>query len=107
MKYPFVVSVLALAACAAPGPDNSNSIGQSQQSPSAVAQCIATNWANSSGQTVYMEYVLAGGRAFNVYVPGQQPPSGAAALVRPNGSGSSVGFRGAGGNAAGSVSKCL
>ncbi|OLL27997.1 hypothetical protein BTH42_29865 [Burkholderia sp. SRS-W-2-2016] len=107
MKYPFFVSVLALAACASPGPEQGSSIGQSQQPPAAVARCIATGWANASQQTVYMEHQLAGDRSFNVYVPGQRPPGGAAALVRPNGAGSSVGFRGEGGAAAGSVSKCL
>lgn len=109
MKYPLVASVLALAACAAPPAGNVQSVGQSQNSPSAVARCIATKWANASGQTVYMQHEIAGDRAFNVFVPGQQPPNGAAALVRPatGGPGSSVSFRGDVGSAASSVSTCL
>jgi hypothetical protein len=49
----------------------------------------------------------------DVYVPGQQPPNGAAALVRPSWTGNSktsVGFRagsGTGGNTGGDVSGCL
>ena len=48
----------------------------------------------------------------DVYVPGQQPPSGAAAIVRPNwsGPGSWVGFRAAGGagsDATGDIQGCL
>ena len=49
---------------------------------------------------------MANNQAMDVYVPGQQPPNGAAALVRPSWTGNSktwVGFRagsGAGGNPA-------
>ncbi|CAG9202090.1 conserved exported hypothetical protein [Paraburkholderia tropica] len=110
MRHLIVISTLAVAACAAPAPDTSiQSLGQSAHPPAAVAQCIAANWANSSGQTVYMQHVLANGTAFDVYAPGQQPPGGTAAVVRPamSGPGSSVGLRGSGGNAAGSVNTCL
>jgi hypothetical protein len=53
---------------------------------------------------------MANDQAMDVYVPGQQPPGGAAAVVRPNGSGSWVGFRsgsGAGSDASGSITGCL
>jgi hypothetical protein len=109
MRYLIVVPALALAACAAPMPENTQSVGQSAHTPAAVAQCIASNWANSSGQTVYMQYVLANNQAFDVYAPGQQPPNGAAAVVRPatSGPGSSVGFRGGSSSASGSINNCL
>jgi len=107
MKYLLIGSVLALAACATPPQDNLQSLGNSQHAPSMVARCIAANWANNSGKTVYLQHTLAGDRAFDVYVPGQQAPGGAAAVVRPDGPGSWVGFRGDGGSAAGSVNTCL
>lgn len=109
MRYLIVIPALALAACAAPMPENTQSVGQSAHTPAAVAQCIASNWANNSGQTVYIQYVLANNQAFDVYAPGQQPPSGAAAVVRPatSGPGSSVGFRGVSGNAASFANNCL
>lgn len=56
--------------------------------------------------------MLANDQAVDVYVPGQQPPNGAAAVVRPSytGKGSWVGFRGngaAGSNATSAISACL
>ena len=56
--------------------------------------------------------MLANNQAMDVYVPGQQPPNGAAAVVRPSytGKGTWVGFRanGAAGSAAtGAISGCL
>jgi hypothetical protein len=111
MRHLIVISAsaLALAACAAPMPENTQSVSQSAHTPAAVAQCIASTWANSSGQTVYTQFVLANNQAFDVYAPGQQPPSGAAAVVRPGTSspGSSVGFRGGSSSAAGSINNCL
>jgi hypothetical protein len=74
-----------------------------------VAQCIAVNWANSSQQTVYSQYIYANDTAFDVFVPGTQAPGGSAAIVRPSptGSGTSVGFRGPDSNAASSINQCL
>jgi hypothetical protein len=57
--------------------------------------------------------IVANNQAMDVYVPGQQPPNGAAALVRPSWTGNSktwVGSRagsGTGGNTGGDVSGCL
>jgi len=109
MRHLIFIPALAVAACAAPAPDNIQSVGQSAHAPAAVAQCIALNWANSSGQTIYMQHVLANDQAFDVYAPGQQPPGGTAAVIRPasSGSGSSVGLRGGSSNAASSVNTCL
>jgi hypothetical protein len=47
--------------------------------------------------------------AFDVYVPGQQPPSGSAAIVRQSFSGAatSVSFRGPDNNATSAISPCL
>ncbi|MGA7817519.1 MAG: hypothetical protein WCA53_32210, partial [Caballeronia sp.] len=61
---------------------------------------------------VVSQNTLANDMASDVYVPGQQPPSGAAAVVRPSytGSGTWVGFRtagGAGGDATGAIQGCL
>jgi hypothetical protein len=56
---------------------------------------------------------LANNQAVDVYVPGQQPPNGAAAIVRPAWSQTAktwVGFRGGAGggsDAAGDISGCL
>lgn len=109
MRHLIVIPALVIAGCAAPAPDNIQSVGQSAHAPAAVAQCIALNWVNSSGQTIYMQHVLANDQAFDVYAPGQQPPGGTAAVIRPamTGSGSSVGLRGGSSNAASSVNTCL
>ncbi|KDP87384.1 hypothetical protein ACU4GI_43260 [Cupriavidus basilensis] len=110
MKYPLIALAIAVSGCATPPPPPSDvrPVGQSQLAPKAAAQCIASKWANSSGQVVYMQYMLANDQAFDVYVPGQQPPSGTAAIVRQgaSGSGSSVGFRGTDSNAASAISQC-
>jgi hypothetical protein len=63
-------------------------------------------------QQVVSQDTLANDQAMDVYVPGQQPPSGAAAVVRPSysGPGSWVGFRAngaAGSDATSSISACL
>lgn len=74
----------------------------------AAATCVAQKWATSAGQTVYMQYVYANDTAFDVFVPGQQPPDGSAALVRPaaSGPGSMVSFRGPETAATGAVGQC-
>lgn len=87
-------------------------MGQSQQPPKAVATCIAQKWADSSQQQVVSQDVMANDQAVDVYMPGQQPPAGAAAVVRPayTGPGSWVGFRAsgaAGSDATSSISACL
>lgn len=55
---------------------------------------------------------MANDQAMDVYVPGQQPPNGAAAVVRPSytGKGTWVGFRAsgaAGSDATSAISGCL
>jgi hypothetical protein len=113
VKYlPLIALTVAISACAAQPPAGVQSIGQSQQPPKAVAQCIAQKWADGSQQQVVSQDTMANDQALDVYVPGQQPPNGAAAVVRPSysGSGTWVGFRsnGAGGSdATGAISGCL
>ncbi|WNC95068.1 hypothetical protein RI103_34940 [Paraburkholderia sp. FT54] len=113
MKYLSSIGMAAtLCACAAQPPAGVQSVGTSQQSPNAVGHCIAQKWADRSQQQVVSQTTLANNMAMDVYVPGQQPPNGAAAVVRPNyqGPGTWVGFRasgGASGNATGDVSGCL
>jgi hypothetical protein len=100
MKFLSSIAVAAaLSACAAQPPAGVQSVGTSQQPASAVGQCIAKKWADKSQQQVISQTTLANNMAMDVYVPGQQPPNGAAAVVRPNyqGPGTWVGFRSAGG----------
>lgn len=104
----------ALAACAAPNvPTGTQSVGTSQQPPYAVAQCIAQKWSDRSQQQVVSQTALANNQAVDVYMPGQQPPNGAAAIVRPAWSNTAktwVGFRaggGAAGDTTGDISGCL
>jgi hypothetical protein len=103
----------ALSACATqPMPPSAQTVGESQQPAAAVAQCIAQKWANQSQQQVISQVVLANNQAMDVYVPGQQPPNGAAALVRPSWTANSktwVGFRagGTGGSSGGDIAGCL
>jgi len=112
VKYlPILAMTVAISACAAPSP-NVSQVGTSQQPPKVVAQCIAQKWADKSQQQVVSQDTLANDMAANVYVPGQQPPDGAAAIVRPNysGSGTWVGFRAAGSagsDATGDIQACL
>ena len=105
---------VALAACVnQPIPEGAQSVGTSQQPPAAVAQCIAKKWADRSQQQVISQTMLADNRAVDVYVPGQRPPDGAAATVRPAWSQTAktwVGFRaggGAGADATSDISGCL
>jgi hypothetical protein len=113
VKYlPLIALTVAISACAAQPPAGVQSVGQSQQPPKAVATCIAQKWADGSQQQVVTQNTLANDQAMDVYVPGQQPPNGAAAVVRPSytGKGTWVGFRaagGAGGQATGAISGCL
>ena len=111
---PLLVVTVAISACATqPMPPSTQSLGESQQPASAVAQCIAQKWANQSQQQVISQVILANNQAMDVYVPGQQPPNGAAAVVRPSWTGNSktwVGFRpgSAGGSSTGGdVGGCL
>lgn len=113
MKYlPLIALTVAISASAAQPPAGVQSVGQSQQPPKAVATCIAQKWANGSQQQVVSQDTMANDQAMDVYVPGQQPPNGAAAVVRPayTGPGSWVGFRpngAAGSDATSSISACL
>jgi len=113
VKYlPLIALTVAISACAAQPPAGVQSVGESQQPPKAVATCIAQKWADGSQQQVVSQDTLANDQAVDVYMPGQQPPNGAAAVVRPSykGSGSWVGFRangGAGSDATSSISACL
>lgn len=116
MKLALAALVVAVSGCASkpasppptPLPADARPIGQSQLAPKAAAVCIAQKWATATGQTVYYQYVFANETAFDVFAPGQQPPSGSAALVRPapSGTGSSVGFRGPESSVAGPVGQC-
>ncbi|CAB3795405.1 hypothetical protein LMG28688_04100 [Paraburkholderia caffeinitolerans] len=112
MKFlPLIAITATLAACAnQPIPNGAQSVGTSQQPPAAVAQCIAKKWADKSQQQVVQQSVLANDQAVDVYVPGQQPPNGAAATVRPAWNANAktwVGMRGAGGDASSDISACL
>ncbi len=117
MKYPFIVALataaVTVAGCATspyipPPTQGTRPIGESKLAPKAAAQCIGEKWAQSTGQQVWMQYMLANDQAFDVYVPGQQPPAGSAAVVRksPTGSGSWLGYRGADSGPAGAISQC-
>lgn len=115
MKYPLIVAVAAtaLAGCAMsphtpPPTPGTRAIGESQLAPKAAAQCIGQKWADSTRQQVWMQYMLANDQAFDVYVPGQQPPNGSAAIIRksPTGAGSWLGFRGSDTGAAEALGQC-
>jgi hypothetical protein len=113
VKYLSILAMtVAISACAAQPPAGVQQVGTSQKAPKAVGQCISQKWADKSQQQVVTQNTLANDQAMDVYVPGQQPPSGAAAIVRPNwsGPGSWVGFRAAGGagsDATGDIQGCL
>ncbi|WP_153100341.1 hypothetical protein [Paraburkholderia hayleyella] len=111
-SLPLIVMTVAISACAGQPPAGVQSVGQSQQSPKAVAQCVAQKWADKSRQQVILQDTLANDQGLDVFVPGQQPPNGAAAVVLPanNGKGSWVGFRAngaAGSDTTGDISACL
>jgi hypothetical protein len=110
---PLIALTVAISACAAQPPAGVQSVGESQQPPKAVATCIAQKWADASQQQVVSQNTLANDQAMDVYVPGQQPPNGAAAVVRPSytSKGTWVGFRaggaGGGSDATSAISGCL
>jgi len=89
------------------------SVGTSEQPSAAVAQCIARKWADRSQQPVVSQTMLANNQAVDVYVPGQPPPDGTAATVRPSWSPTTrtwVGYRdggNAGTDATGDINACL
>ncbi|GAB7539809.1 hypothetical protein AB4851_12715 [Burkholderia sp. 22PA0099] len=97
---PLIALTVAASAFAQQQPQwTIQNVGQSQKPAQEVSACIAKAWADKSQQTVVSQNVLANGQAMDVYVPGQQPPNGAAALVRPArsaGSATWVGFRSVG-----------
>ncbi|SAK77595.1 hypothetical protein AWB79_04780 [Caballeronia hypogeia] len=113
MKYfPLLALTVAISACAAQPPAGVQQVGSSQKAPKVVAQCVAQKWADKSQQQVVSQDTLANDGAVDVYVPGQQPPTGAAAIVRPatSGPGTWVGFRAsgaAGSQATGDIQACL
>ena len=112
MKYLPLIALAVAVSANAQSTASVQSVGQSQQPPRAVAECIAHKWADKAQQQVVSQSVLANDQAFDVYVPGQQPPTGAAAMVRPanTGKGSAVGFRAggaAGSDATSDISACL
>ncbi|RZL90901.1 MAG: hypothetical protein EOP82_14285 [Variovorax sp.] len=110
MKLALAALVIAVSGCASqpPPPPAVSAVGPSQLAPKSAATCVAQKWATNSGQTVYMQHVFANDTAFDVYVPGQQPPTGSAALVRPatSGPGSMVSYRGDATNVTGPVGQC-
>ena len=86
MKYlPLIALTVAISACAAQPPAGVQSVGQSQQPPKAVATCIAQKWADGSQKQVVSQDTMANDQAVDVYVPGEQPPTGAAAVRRRRG----------------------
>jgi hypothetical protein len=109
---PLLALTVAISACAAQPPAGVQQVGTSQKAPKAVAQCVAQKWADKSQQQVVSQDTLANDQAVDVYVPGQKPPNGAAAVIRPayTGKGAWVGFRAsgaAGSEASGDVQACL
>jgi hypothetical protein len=113
LKYlPVIALAVAISANAAQPSATVQPLGHSQQPPVTVAQCIAKTWADRAQQSVVSQNALSNAQAVDVYVPGQQPPLGAAVVVRPSetGKGSQVGFRSGGtlgGDAPGDINGCL
>ncbi|HTH62574.1 MAG TPA: hypothetical protein VL689_20800 [Paraburkholderia sp.] len=108
-KIALVISAFTVCACAQT-PADVQPIGQSRRAVPEVAQCIAQKWADASQTQVISQAIMANNAAVDVYVPGQQPPAGAAAIVRPQGGGSWVGMRSGGGGgsqASATVNACL
>jgi hypothetical protein len=73
--------------------------------PKAAALCIAQKWITNTRRTTAIRHVYANDTAFDVFVPGEQPPYGSAALVRPapSGTGSAVSFRGSAPDVTGAI----
>jgi hypothetical protein len=109
-KFSYAALVIAVAGCAshppAAPPPPAQPVGQSHLVPKAAAICIAQKWATATGQTATIQYVFANETAFDVFVPGQQPPDGSAALVREGGAGSMVSFRGVAPTMTGPAGQC-
>ncbi|WP_296654600.1 hypothetical protein [Paraburkholderia sp.] len=86
MNYVSVIFVATtLGACASqPLPMGAESVGTSLHPSAAVAQCIAQKWADRSQQQVVSQTMMANNQSIDVYMPGQRPPDGAAATVRPS-----------------------
>jgi hypothetical protein len=110
--FPLVALTIAISACAAQPPAGVQQVGMSDKPVKAVAECVSHAWADKTQQQVVSQDTLANDQAVDVYVPGQQPPNGAAAVVRPkwSGPGSWVGFRAsgaAGSQATGDIQACL
>jgi len=110
--FSLLALTVAVSACAAQPPAGVQQVGTSQKAPKVVAQCVSQKWADKSQQQVVSQDTLANDQAVDVFVPGQQPPNGAAAVVRRawSGPGSWVGFRAsgaAGSDATGDIQGCL
>ncbi len=115
MKYLPIIATAALfsaSAMAAPS-EQFTSVGKSDKAPKAVAQCIASAWADKTQQPVVSQTVIANDMGVDVLVPGQAP-GGDAATVRPSlqGPGTWVGFRSTSGTApdqsvTGAITGCL
>jgi hypothetical protein len=102
-----LITLFAAAAACAQAPGGVQTIGQTRRAPEPVALCIAQKWADTSQQQVILQTVVANNLAMDVYVPGQAPPNGDAAMVRP---GTSVSFRStgsAGEGEASAINSCL
>lgn len=93
MKTLPLIALFAAASACAQTPSNVQAVGQTQRAAEPVAFCIAKKWADASQQPVILQTIVANNLAMDVYVPGQSPPSGNAAMVRP---GTSVAFRSTG-----------
>ena len=114
MKYlPIIALSVAISACAAQPVEHYASIGKSAKPPAALAQCIASAWADKTQQPVVSQTVIANDAGVDILLPGQ-PPGGDAATVRPSlqGGGSWVGYRSRAGGApddsvTGAVNGCL
>ncbi|TDN61193.1 hypothetical protein [Paraburkholderia sp. BL10I2N1] len=107
MKALPIIALFAAASACAQAPGGVQIVGQSHQAAEPVAFCIAKKWADASQKEVILQTIVANNLAMDVYVPGQAPPSGDAAMVRP---GTSVGFRSANpgaSEATSSINACL
>jgi hypothetical protein len=102
---PLIALVVAVSAYAQT-PGGPQTVGQTQKAAEPVAFCIAQKWADASQQQVWLETIVANNLAMDVFRPGQTPPTGDAAMVRPGW----VGYRSAspmGSDATAGVNACL
>jgi hypothetical protein len=111
MKYlPTAVLTMAIVLTGVQTSAQAQQASTSTKPPKEVATCIAQAWADKTQQSVTMQNTLANDQGIDVYVPGQQPPNGAAASVSPAGNGGSrVWYRaaGQGGDAGSDIAGCL